>query len=172
MGHATDQRHRLFPDRGAHGPGRRAMAGSAPRPAVLRHRHPGRFHHVRDVRRRRSRPACGRTSRRGRGVPGRHAGRRPGRRRRRTQPHRTPDEPMTLLLVILGGAVGAPVRYLTDLAMQRLHGTAFPWGTWTVNVAGSFVLGMVASSGPDWVVALAGTGFCGALTTFSTFGYE
>jgi fluoride exporter len=79
---------------------------------------------------------------------------------------------MTLLLVILGGVVGAPVRYLTDLAVQRLHGTAFPWGTWTVNVAGSFLLGMVASSGPDWVVTLAGTGFCGALTTFSTFGYE
>jgi CrcB protein len=79
---------------------------------------------------------------------------------------------VTVLLVLVGGAVGAPLRYLTDVTVQRLHGTAFPWGTWTVNVAGSFVLGVVVASGPDWLVTLAGTGFCGALTTFSTFGYE
>jgi fluoride exporter len=79
---------------------------------------------------------------------------------------------MTVLLVLLGGAVGAPARYLTDLAFQRLHETVFPWGTWTVNVVGSFVLGLVAATGPDWVVTLVGTGFCGALTTFSAFGYE
>jgi fluoride exporter len=79
---------------------------------------------------------------------------------------------MTLLLVIVGGAVGAPARYLTDLAVQRLQATAFPWGTWTANVTGSFLLGLVTSSGPDWALTLVGTGFCGALTTFSTFGYE
>jgi CrcB protein len=76
------------------------------------------------------------------------------------------------LLVLVGGAVGAPLRYLTDVTVQRLHRSAFPWGTWTVNIAGSLVLGGVASSAPDWLVTLAGTGFCGALTTFSTFGYE
>jgi CrcB protein len=79
---------------------------------------------------------------------------------------------MTLLLVLLGGAVGAPTRYLTDLAVQRLHRSAFPWGTWTVNIVGSFVLGLVAAGAATWMQTLVGTGFCGALTTFSTFGYE
>jgi CrcB protein len=79
---------------------------------------------------------------------------------------------VTLLLVLLGGAVGASARYLTDVTVQRRHRSDVPWGTWTVNVLGSFVLGVVAESGPHWVLILVGTGFCGALTTFSTFGYE
>ncbi len=79
---------------------------------------------------------------------------------------------MPLLLVLLGGALGAPTRYLTDVAVQRLHRSSFPWGTWTVNVAGSFVLGLVAAGAATWTETLVGTGFCGALTTFSTFGYE
>jgi CrcB protein len=80
---------------------------------------------------------------------------------------------MTVLLVLLGGAVGAPARYLTDLAVQRLHSTVFPWGTWTVNLLGSLVLGVVAgASAPGWLLSLVGTGLCGALTTFSTFGFE
>ena len=84
---------------------------------------------------------------------------------------------MTLLLVLLGGAVGAPARYLADLAVQSRRGGRFPWGTLTVNVAGSFVLGTTAGAvsaagGPSWVLTLVGTGFCGALTTFSTFSFE
>ena len=84
---------------------------------------------------------------------------------------------MTLLLVLVGGAVGAPARYLTDRALQRRTASVFPWGTLFLNVVGSLVLGGVAAaayagSAPSWVLTFVGTGFCGALTTFSTFGYE
>lgn len=84
---------------------------------------------------------------------------------------------MTALLVLLGGAVGAPARYLADQWVQSRHDSVLPWGTFTVNVTGSLILGVVggaASTGalPAWVLTLVGTGFCGALTTFSTFTYE
>lgn len=82
---------------------------------------------------------------------------------------------MTLLLVALGAAVGAPLRYLADRAVQSRHDSVFPWGTFTVNLAGSYLLGLLAGGAhaiPGPVTALAGTGLCGALTTYSTFSYE
>ena len=80
---------------------------------------------------------------------------------------------MTALWVVLGAAVGAPLRYLTDRAVQSAHGTSFPWGTVTVNLVASLVLGIVtgASLGST-VSAVVGTGFCGGLSTWSTLGYE
>lgn len=82
---------------------------------------------------------------------------------------------MTLLLVVVGACIGAPVRYLTDRSIQSRHETVFPWGTLSVNMIASLILGAVAGAGSHWgptTSALIGTGFCGALSTYSTFSYE
>ena len=84
---------------------------------------------------------------------------------------------MSLFLVITGAAIGAPLRYLSDRAIQARHDTVFPWGTFAVNVIGSLILGLISGAvaagglSPQVQIA-AGTGFCGALTTYSTFSYE
>ncbi|MEU1286555.1 fluoride efflux transporter CrcB [Kitasatospora sp. NPDC005856] len=84
---------------------------------------------------------------------------------------------MNWLLVVAGAVVGAPLRYLTDRAVQSRHDSVFPWGTFTVNVAGCLILGLVtgavaAGAASSEVQLLLGTGLCGALTTYSTFSYE
>ncbi|MFE5486903.1 fluoride efflux transporter CrcB [Streptomyces sp. NPDC056527] len=79
---------------------------------------------------------------------------------------------MNWLLVLVGAAVGAPLRYLTDRAVQSRHDSVFPWGTFTVNIAGSFVLGLLTGVSSARTHLLLGTGLCGALTTYSTFSYE
>ncbi|MFJ6213243.1 fluoride efflux transporter CrcB [Streptomyces sp. NPDC092296] len=84
---------------------------------------------------------------------------------------------MALLMVFLGGMLGAPLRYLTDRAVQSRHDSVFPWGTFAVNITGAFVLGALTGAGaahglPTDTLLLLGTGVCGGLTTFSTFTFE
>lgn len=82
---------------------------------------------------------------------------------------------MIPLVIAIGAAIGAPARYLTDRAIQSRHETTFPWGTLTVNLLASLVLGVVTGASGHLsasTVAFIGTGLCGALSTFSTFSYE
>lgn len=76
---------------------------------------------------------------------------------------------MTGLLVALGAAVGAPLRYLVGHRLDgRLH-----WGTLLVNLVGSFVLGALVGGAVNGnALALWGTGFCGGLTTYSAFSVQ
>jgi len=93
-----------------------------------------------------------------------------------------------VMLVAVGGSLGALARYGTGLAAGHLFGKGFPWGTLAVNVAGCFAMGLVM----EWILdleshevvttALRGQmsfwkqgvaiGFLGGLTTFSTFGAD
>jgi CrcB protein len=76
---------------------------------------------------------------------------------------------VTVLLVALGGAAGAALRFLTA---HHLDGRV-PWGTLLVNVTGSFLLGLwsgLALTGDT--LALLGVGFCGGLSTYSAFAVQ
>jgi CrcB protein len=77
---------------------------------------------------------------------------------------------VTPLLVALGAAVGAPLRYWLA---ERLDSEDFPTGVWLANTAGSTLLGLFVGLGADGdVLALLGTGFCGGFTTYSTFAAQ
>ena len=82
------------------------------------------------------------------------------------------------LWVGLGGFLGANARYWLGGWIAERFGTKFPWGTFVINVTGSFILGLFATlitqriiAAPHWRLLVA-IGFVGAYTTFSTFEYE
>ena len=76
---------------------------------------------------------------------------------------------MTAVLVALGAAVGAALRFTVA---SRLDGR-WPWGTLVVNVAGSAVLGALSAMAlSGHATALLGTGFCGGFTTYSAFAVQ
>lgn len=82
-----------------------------------------------------------------------------------------------VLVVATGGALGALARWLLADYVQRHTSPFFPWGTFTVNVLGSLLLGFVATAALHGFFSreqrlLLATGFAGAFTTFSTFSYE
>jgi fluoride exporter len=84
---------------------------------------------------------------------------------------------MTLLLVAIGGSLGAVARYLVDFWVVSRGIDRVPAGTLAVNVSGSLGLGLLvgilgAAGGLDWIMTLVGTGFLGAYTTFSAWMYE
>lgn len=85
---------------------------------------------------------------------------------------------LQVLLVAAGGAAGSVARFLVSKASASFLGTAIPYGTLVVNIAGSLLLGFLTglalggTAVPDAVRLLIGVGFCGAFTTFSTFAVE
>ena len=79
--------------------------------------------------------------------------------------------------LVVAGAIGAPARYLLDGFVQDRTEGAFPWGTFAINLSGSFLLGLITGAAlyhafPNTPKVWLGTGFCGAYTTFSTFTFE
>ena len=84
---------------------------------------------------------------------------------------------MTLFVVGVGGAIGAIARYLLGGWIQTASGSAFPWGTFSVNVSGSVLFGLAIVLLPSMAATaearqLITVGFLGSFTTFSTFSYE
>ncbi|MEK9707661.1 MAG: fluoride efflux transporter CrcB [Alphaproteobacteria bacterium] len=83
-----------------------------------------------------------------------------------------------LVAIAIGGAVGALGRHFVNVAMGSLLGTGFPWGTVTVNIVGSFLMGvLIHMLAVSWNVspemrALLTVGALGAFTTFSTFSLD
>lgn len=85
---------------------------------------------------------------------------------------------LSIAIVALGGAIGSVCRYLTGLFMTRLFGPSFPWGTITVNIIGSFAIGLLTELVARRLNAsmelrlLIVVGFLGGFTTFSSFSLD
>ena len=83
-----------------------------------------------------------------------------------------------VLAIFLGGGIGSVFRYLFSLSIQRQLTTAFPAGTFIVNITGCFLIGILYGVAirytwlnAEWRMFLI-TGICGGYTTFSTFSYD
>jgi CrcB protein len=84
----------------------------------------------------------------------------------------------SVVAIAVGGSAGALMRYGVSVSVHSWLGRSFPWGTLTVNVAGSFLMGLMAvlflervAVGPEWRAAVL-IGFLGSFTTFSSFSLE
>lgn len=83
-----------------------------------------------------------------------------------------------LLLVMMGGAIGAGFRYIVGAIVLRQLGPGFPWGTWIINLLGSLLMGVLAgvlvrqSAGGEPLRLFVGVGILGGFTTFSAFSLE
>lgn len=83
----------------------------------------------------------------------------------------------SILQVAIGGAIGAVGRYLTGVATVRMMGHGYPWGTLTVNIVGSFLMGilivvLMTKDGGMRIAPLLMTGMLGGFTTFSAFSLD
>jgi len=84
----------------------------------------------------------------------------------------------SLVLIFIGGGLGAVSRHLSGMVVMRASGPGFPWGTMVVNIIGSFVMGCLIawlarrSSGDADLRLLLATGFLGGFTTFSAFSLD
>jgi len=83
----------------------------------------------------------------------------------------------SILQVAIGGAIGAVGRYLTGVAAVRVMGHGYPWGTLTVNIVGSFLMGilivvLMTKDGGLRLAPLLMTGMLGGFTTFSAFSLD
>lgn len=83
-----------------------------------------------------------------------------------------------LLLACAGGAIGAGLRHLVNIGAVRMLGAGFPWGTFAVNLAGSFLMGLLIEAlalrynGSPEIRTFLATGVLGGLTTFSAFSLD
>ncbi len=78
---------------------------------------------------------------------------------------------MRAIWIALGAGIGAPLRFVIDQEVKKLHRSLIPLETLIINTAGSFILGLMLNSHGRWPL-LMGTGFAGAFTTWSTFAIE
>ena len=85
---------------------------------------------------------------------------------------------LNIIAVFLGGGIGSLFRYFVNILFTKYDGANLPFATLFVNITGSFILGILfvffmqkTNLHPAWRLALS-VGFCGGLTTFSTFSVE